>query len=153
MRKGEKHLGSSESKKIYWANALFSEADRRFNEICADRLREEGYLVFLPQETSMTFDKAPTNEQIFKTDTAEILSADVLVACIDQFPIDSGVACEIGVAYASGIPIIGFYTDIRSRREGSGRVYKNQYVMGAIEAVGEVVYSIDQLLQVISKYL
>ncbi|MFX0045901.1 MAG: nucleoside 2-deoxyribosyltransferase, partial [Candidatus Hermodarchaeota archaeon] len=80
-------------------------------------------------------------------------SADVLVACIDQFPIDSGVACEIGVAYASGIPIIGFYTDIRSKREGSGRVYKNQYVMGAIEAVGEVVYSIDQLLQVIPKYL
>ena len=72
---------------------------------------------------------------------------------IDQFPIDSGVACEIGVAYASGIPIIGLYTDIRSNREGSGRMYKNQYVMGAIEAVGEVVYSIDQLLQVIPKYL
>jgi nucleoside 2-deoxyribosyltransferase len=147
-----RYLRSVESKRIYWANALFSEADRRFNENCAEKLRAAGYSVFLPQETSMTFDKAPSNAEIFKVDTSEIQSADVLVACLDQFPIDSGVACEIGIAYASGIPIIGFYTDIRSKREGPGRMYKNQYVMGAIEASGEIVSNMDQLMQVISKY-
>jgi nucleoside 2-deoxyribosyltransferase len=141
-----------ERKLIYWANALFSEADRRFNEDCAERLRAAGYTVFLPQETSLTFDKAPTNAEIFKIDTTEIQSADILIACIDQFPIDSGVACEIGIAHAYGIPIIGLYTDIRSKREGPGRMYKNQYVIGAIEASGEIVYSMDQLMQVISKY-
>lgn len=141
------------SKRIYWANALFSEADRSFNESCAERLRAAGYSVFLPQETPMTFDKAPTNAEIFKVDTSEIQSADVLVACIDQFPIDNGVACEIGIAYASGVPIIGLYTDIRSEREGPGRMYKNQYVMGAIETSGEIVSSMDQLMEVISKYL
>ncbi len=146
-------LKSVEKKRIYWANALFSEADQRFNEACAERLRAEGYTVFLPQDTPMTFETAPTNEEIFRIDTDAIRAADVLVACIDQFPIDSGVACEIGVAYASDVPIIALYTDIRSRREGAGRMYKNQYVMGAIESSGEVTFSVDELIQVIPKYL
>ena len=146
-------LKSDEIKLIYWANALFSEADRKFNEECAKKLRASGYTVFLPQETSLTFNKAPTNEEIFKVDTTEIQSADLMVACIDQFPIDSGVACEIGIAHAFGIPIIGLYTDIRGKREGAGRMYKNQYVMGAIEASGEIVFSMDQLIEVIPEYL
>lgn len=132
--------------KIYWANALFSQADRMFNEMCAKKLRDLGYEVFLPQETPMTFEIAPTNEKIFQVDTGAIRSCDVLVACIDQFPIDSGVACEIGVAYALGKSIIGLYTDIRARREGQGRMYKNQYVMGAIQSAGTIVYSIEDLI-------
>jgi nucleoside 2-deoxyribosyltransferase len=147
------YVESDEVKLIYWANALFSEADRKFNEDCAKKLRAAGYTVFLPQETSMTYEKAPTNAEIFRVDTTEIQSADILIACIDQFPIDSGVACEIGVAHAFGIPIIGLYTDIRRKREGPGRMYKNQYVMGAIEASGEIVDSMDQLMHVILKYL
>jgi nucleoside 2-deoxyribosyltransferase len=82
----------------------------------------------------------------------ELQSCDAIVACLDQFPIDSGVACEIGVAFGSNIPVIGLYTDIRSRRKGAGRMYKNQYVLGAIEANGEVVYSIEQLLKILPKY-
>jgi len=31
-------------------------------------------------------------------------------------------------------------------------MYKNQYVLGAIEARGEVVYSIEQLVETIPKY-
>ncbi len=134
-------------KKIYWANALFSQADRMFNKMCAEKLRNLGYEVFLPQETPMTYETAPTNEKIFEVDTEAIRSCDLLVACIDQFPIDSGVACEIGVAYALEKPIIGLYTDIRAKREGQGRMYKNQYVMGAIQLAGVIVYSIDELLE------
>ena len=142
---------SKKKTRIYWANALFSEADREFNEKCAAILRDAGYSVFLPQETPMTFETAPTNEEIFRVDTEEIIKADILVACIDQFPIDSGVACEIGIAYASGKLVVGFYTDIRRQREGSGRMYKNQYVMGAIEAGGQLVHGIDELLQIIEQ--
>ena len=144
-----KNLGS---KKIYWANALFSEADRKFNESSVERVREAGYSVFLPQE-AFSDDADPTNEEIFRIDTEELQSCDAIVACLDQFPIDSGVACEIGVAYGSNIPVIGLYTDIRSKREGAGRMYKNQYVLGAIEARGEVVYSIEQLLETLPKYI
>ncbi|MBN2231177.1 MAG: nucleoside 2-deoxyribosyltransferase [Candidatus Thorarchaeota archaeon] len=139
-------------KKIYWANALFSEADRRFNEVSVAKVREAGYSVFLPQE-EFTENADPTNEEIFRVDTSELQSCDIVVACLDQFPIDTGVACEIGVAYGSNIPVIGLYTDIRSRRKGAGRMYKNQYVLGAIEARGEVVYSLDQLLETLPKYL
>ena len=139
-------------KKIYWANALFSVADRKFNETTVERVREAGYSVFLPQE-AFSNDADPTNEEIFRIDTGELQTCDIVVACLDQFPIDSGVACEIGVAYGSSIPVVGLYTDVRAKREGSGRMYKNQYVLGAIEASGEIVFSLDELLKVLPNYL
>ncbi|MHA2025267.1 MAG: nucleoside 2-deoxyribosyltransferase [Candidatus Thorarchaeota archaeon] len=139
-------------KKIYWANALFSVADRKFNEATVKRVREAGYSVFLPQE-AFSDNADPTNEEIFRIDTDELQICDIIVACLDQFPIDSGVACEIGVAYGSNIPVVGLYTDIRAKREGSGRMYKNQYVLGAIEASGEIVFSLDELLKVLPNYL
>ena len=138
-----------EKVRIYWANALFSLADREFNRVSAERVRAAGYSIFLPQE-AFAGDADPSNEEIFRADTRELQASDVVVACIDQFPIDTGVACEIGVAYASGIPVIGLYTDIRKDREGQGRLYKNQYVLGAIEASGTIVGSIDELIQALS---
>ncbi len=143
---------SHTSVKIYWANALFSEADREFNAKCAQALRERGYDVFLPQETPMTFASAPTNEEIFRVDTEAIRKSDIVVACIDQFPIDAGVACEIGVAWASGIPVVGLYTDIRADRKGLGRMYKNQYVMGAIESSRGIVRSLEQMMEVLKSF-
>ncbi len=140
------------ARKLYWANALFSEADRKFNEIAVERVRVAGYEVFLPQE-AFSGDADPTNEEIFRVDTQELQSCDAVVACLDQFPIDTGVACEIGVAFGSKIPVIGLYTDIRSKRKGAGRMYKNQYVLGAIEANGEIVHSIDELLGALPKYI
>ena len=77
--------------KIYWANALFSDADRKFNEVSIERVRAEGHTIFLPQE-AFTEDADPTNEEIFKVDTQELQSCDIVVACLDQFPIDTGVA-------------------------------------------------------------
>jgi nucleoside 2-deoxyribosyltransferase len=139
-------------KRIYWANALFSEADRKFNEASVTLVRAAGYSVFLPQE-AFSGDADPTNEEIFRVDTMELQSCDIVVACLDQLPIDSGVACEIGVAYGTNIPVIGLYTDIRSRRKGVGRMYKNQYVLGAIEANGEIVSSIEEILRILPKYV
>ncbi|RDE15684.1 MAG: nucleoside 2-deoxyribosyltransferase [Candidatus Thorarchaeota archaeon] len=139
-------------KKIYWANALFSEADRKFNEVSVARVRAAGYTVFLPQE-AFSKDADPTNEEIFRVDTEELQSCDLVVACLDQFPEDTGVACEIGVAYGTNIPVIGLYTDIRKNRTGPGRMYKNQYVLGAIEVNGEIVSSVDELLKTLPKYI
>lgn len=138
---------------IYWANAMFSEADRTFNAQCVARVREAGFAVFLPQETAANVEHAPSATAIFRSDTAAVLEAAVMVACIDQDGIDSGVACEIGMAFAAGIPIIGLYTDIRQFRSGDGHMYKNLYVIGALEVAGQIVTGLDQLLGVLPQYL
>ena len=143
---------NSGDKRIYWANALFSDADRQYNERCASKLRELGYYVFLPQDTTMTFQKEPSSEEIFSVDTDEIRNCDILVACLDQFPIDTGVACEVGVAYALGKIIVGLYTDIRANREGDGKMYKNQYVLGAIKSTGTITYSFEELIDTLQSY-
>ncbi|MBY8999260.1 MAG: nucleoside 2-deoxyribosyltransferase, partial [Candidatus Thorarchaeota archaeon] len=70
------------SKKIYWANALFSDADRKFNEVSVERVRAEGHTIFLPQE-AFKDDADPSNEEIFRVDTTELQSSDIVVACLD----------------------------------------------------------------------
>lgn len=140
-------------RQIYWANSIFTEVDRRFNAYCAERLREAGYDVFLPQEAAVNEEVSPTAEDIFRVDTTAIINSRLLVACLDQETIDSGVACEIGLAYGFGIPIIGLYTDIRQYRRGRGQMYKNLYVVGAIEAIGKIATNVDELLEVLPGFL
>lgn len=135
--------------RIYWANAMFSEADRAFNARCVGQLRAAGYSVFLPQESTENARSTPSAQSIFRQDSAQILKSDMVAACLDQETIDAGVACEIGLAYAGGVPLVGVYTDIRQARNGAGRMYKNLYVIGALEASAGIVSSVDQLLEVL----
>jgi nucleoside 2-deoxyribosyltransferase/SAM-dependent methyltransferase len=134
--------------RVYWANAFFSEADRAFNQTWVSALRHQGFQVFLPQEANLNrpSTKGPAALGIYRQDTAMLLDCDVLVACLDQESIDAGVACEIGVAIAAGVPVIGLYTDVRRTRVGLGRMYKNLYVVGAIEASGQLVHNLGSLL-------
>ena len=135
--------------RVYWANSIFSLADRNFNELCVARLRRAGYDVSNPQEKSFNTSgiSEPDSATIFHVDTKEILSSDVVVACIDQESIDSGVACEIGIAWHAEKKVIGLYTDFRQNRRGEGRMYKNLYVLGCIRASGgEIVGSVDEVL-------
>lgn len=46
-----------------------------------------------------------------------MLASDLMIALLDGLTIDAGVASEIGVAYAKGIPVIGLYTDTDSKAE------------------------------------
>lgn len=138
---------------IYWANGLFTQADRSFNLHSAEKLRQAGYEVFLPQEATVNKDKAPSAKEIFRIDTSAILNSSLMVACLDQETIDSGVACEIGIGFAFNIPIVGLYTDIRQFRSGPGRMYKNLYTIGAVENVGEIVTNVDDLICSLPTYL
>jgi nucleoside 2-deoxyribosyltransferase/ubiquinone/menaquinone biosynthesis C-methylase UbiE len=139
-------------KRLYWANSFFTAADRDFNLQCAKTLRAAGYEVFLPQETSTNAEASPPPQEIFREDTAALLSSDLMVACLDQETIDSGVACEIGIAYAHGLPIIGIYTDIRQYRIGPGKMYKNLYVIGAIERLNNIVSSVGSLVDLLKEH-
>jgi nucleoside 2-deoxyribosyltransferase len=137
---------------IYWANALFSDADRNFNKSYVDFLRSNKYSVFLAQEQSINKEKSPDEIEIFNIDTKAVLQSKILVACIDQETIDCGVACEIGIAFAKAIPIIGLYTDIRKDRDHF-KMYKNPYVIGAIKKSGNIVNSKENLLFEINKII
>jgi nucleoside 2-deoxyribosyltransferase len=133
--------------RIYWANTLFTEAQRSFNRHWAKFLRENGYDVFLPQELlENEVAYSPTPEEIFYLDTAAILQSDALVAVIDDETIDCGVAAEMGIAHATGIPVVAVYTDIRRNRT-VGAMYKNLYVVGIAELSLGIVSAQTDLLE------
>ena len=47
-------------------------------------------------------------QKVFEMDIAAIYSADLVIAVLDGSHIDEGVAFEVGFAFASGKPCIGF---------------------------------------------
>lgn len=136
---------------VYIANAMFSEADRLFNLQIQETMERYGILVYLPQNNSENTRDDPCNIVIFEQDTYQILQADIIVACLDQDTIDSGVACEIGIAVTLGKPIVGILTDIRQHRT-KNRIYKNPFVTGAIERSGIIVKSIEEAVKAIQIY-
>lgn len=140
--------------RAYWANAIFSAADRDYNAHCATQLRQQGFEVFLPQEAGVNevaHADGPSAENVFLSDTAALLKADLLIACIDQECIDAGVATEVGIAYTAGIPVVGLYTDFRQFRTGPGRMYKNLYVIGCLEASLGIVSRLADLIAVMKR--
>jgi nucleoside 2-deoxyribosyltransferase len=125
---------------IYWASPFFDQAWLAYNDHCAELVRAHGYEIYLPQEQGFNDRRRdPTAEVIFDRDHAAVRACDALVAVIDGEVIDSGVAAEIGLAYAYGIPIVGMHTDGRRDRRGEGRIYKNLFVVGLIRRGGTVV--------------
>ena len=135
---------------VYWANSIFSQADREFNASGVSILRAHGITVRSPQELPFnTAGHTATASSIFHTDTKMVQACDVLVACIDQEAIDCGVACEIGIAWALGKKIVGLYTDFRQHRIGEFRMYKNPYVIGCILDRGCIAKSVDEVIQLL----
>ncbi len=133
--------------KIYWANSIFSEADRKFNQACVQLLRNENFIVLNPQENEFNKSHTVCNaSEIFNKDTDMIHNCDIFIACIDQECIDCGVACELGIAWSLDKIIFGLYTDFRQFRNGEGKMYKNPYVIGCIESKGKVFSTIGDLI-------
>ncbi|KRL86473.1 nucleoside 2-deoxyribosyltransferase [Lacticaseibacillus pantheris] len=153
--------------KIYFANGLFSQADFDFNAKIVARLRADvtGLDIYLPQENDSINDKEAyaNSKMIAHADTDELVASDLVIAVLDGITIDAGVASEIGVAYAKGIPVIGLYTD--SRRLGATNQqkldalqevaenqfhYMNLYTTGLIKLNGEIVTSVDELVEAVA---
>ncbi|MGE7172719.1 nucleoside 2-deoxyribosyltransferase [Latilactobacillus sakei] len=152
--------------KIYFANALFSQADFDYNMRVVATLRQAipTLDIYLPQENAAINDKEAyaNSEMIAQADTEQLVASDLVIA---GPTIDVGVASEIGVAYARNIPIIGLYTD--SRQQGttnSQKVaalqtiaenqfhYLNLYTVGLIKLNGTIVNSVDTLIETVQKY-
>jgi nucleoside 2-deoxyribosyltransferase len=101
--------------KIFLAAPLFSEAERAFNSKTAKALRSEGFEVWLAQEHE--FIKGHSIEEktsIFEEDLNALKKSDLVLAVLDGVDVDTGVAFELGFAYALGKPILGLKTDHRT---------------------------------------
>ena len=156
--------------KIYFANALFSQAELNYNAQLAAKIRQLDQTIdlYLPQENDSINDKQAyaDSKMIAQADTEKLLASDLMVAVLDGLSIDNGVASEIGVAYAKEIPIIGLYTDTRQQGSSNqqklqalGQIAENQfhyvnlYTTGLIKLNGTIVNDEADLLEAVKKYL
>jgi hypothetical protein len=169
--------------KAYLANGLFSQADFLYNQLIAERLREEfpDLQLYVPQENEAINDKTAyaNSVTISRGDDEYLLETSFMVAVIDGVAIDEGVSCEIGkyagfdMAYqlftgAQPRPIFALFTDIRQQgRDNMEKVhalvkdpvenqfpYRNLYVIGTIKDTdGKVVPNIEELIESIRKYI
>jgi hypothetical protein len=112
--------------------------------------------LYVPQENGEINDKESndgniTAEAIYQADTDYLLSSQVLIAYLDGVEVDAGVAGEVGIMAGSletlqklGIQhtpklIVGIYSDMRRLGTGDNHMYKNLFVIGAVEKWGVVV--------------
>ena len=94
---------------------MFGLGDRLVNELIAKELRElfnKHNLtldLYVPQENLAINDKNSYADSIMIADgdDAFLNESDFVIAVIDGVEIDSGVACEIGVATTSGKRVFG----------------------------------------------
>ncbi|MDF0480848.1 nucleoside 2-deoxyribosyltransferase [Vagococcus sp. PNs007] len=156
--------------KIYYAAPLFSEMERRYNDYLVAQLRGQfkELDMYVPQEQLGINDKSAyaDSKMIAKFDTEALITSDIVIAILDGHTIDTGVATEIGVAYAKGIPVIGLYTDVRQQgatqpdklkalsEVGENQFhYLNLYTAGLIKLNGEIVSSEEELVSKLSSYI
>jgi len=125
-------------KNIYLAASVFSVFERENNSLLAKKLEENDYTVFLPQEVSPLKTEDGLNmHHVYKQCRENIDSTDIVIAIVDGADIDSGVAWELGYAFAKNIPSLCIRTDIRKSEDkgvnimieyGSSKtVYLNKY--------------------------
>lgn len=139
----------------------------------AERIRKEcpWLELYVPQENGEINDKKNndgdiTALKIYEEDTKHLLASQVLIAYLDGVEIDAGVAGEVGIMSGhletlealgrelgfrySPKMIIGIYSDMRRAGTGDNHMYKNMYILGAIEKYGVVVESVDQVIEALN---
>ncbi|WP_062351903.1 nucleoside 2-deoxyribosyltransferase [Bacillus kwashiorkori] len=160
--------------KGYLANGLFGLGDRMLNALIAEKLRSvfhENNIpldLYVPQENLAINDKNgyANSEMIAAGDDAYLEDSDFVIAVIDGVEIDSGVACEVGVATTLQKKVFGLFTDTRQQgRENQQKinaliedatenqfVYRNLYVVGKIKKSGGIYSSIEDLNEAILSF-
>lgn len=130
--------------KIFLAAPLFNEAEQDFNSKIAKRLREEGFEVWLAQESSFIQHGAhKEKKKIFEGGISALKASDAIVAVLDGIQVDAGVAFEVGFARALEKPVVGFKTDYRVFSAGEEvNLMLDVSMIKMCESVDEVVNSL-----------
>jgi nucleoside 2-deoxyribosyltransferase len=103
--------------KVYLAAALFSQAERLYNQALAQAIARHlpDCEVLLPQDFPVDADGALDGVHSCCMDGLE--QADAVVALLEGPDVDCGVAWEMGYAHARGLPVLGVRTDFRDGQE------------------------------------
>lgn len=103
--------------RIYFAASLFTQAERTWNRHLTDALKRAmpEIALTMPQDfkTDGKYNDSRRYGDLFRMCVAGIDSAAAVLAILDGAEVDSGVAWEMGYAYALKKPIIGIRTDFR----------------------------------------
>ncbi|MCL2001377.1 MAG: nucleoside 2-deoxyribosyltransferase [Planctomycetes bacterium] len=107
--------------RIYFAASLFTQVERKWNRLLADTLKRlmPGLEIVMPQDfrTAGKYNDSRHYGALFRMCVDGIDSSDAVLSLIDGAEVDSGVAWEMGYAYARGKPVIGVRTDFRPGAE------------------------------------
>lgn len=126
--------------KIYVAGPLFTDAERVYNITVAEKLRAEGYDVFLPQELPINFKDKKWQLNTFMSNVGEIDNADVMVAILDGPMCDDGTSWEVGYAYGQCFSIYGLRSDFRTAGpEGQVNWMLGESVVGIYKTVEDII--------------
>lgn len=158
--------------KIYLAHPLSTTAEFEDSKRVANRLREQGFEVFVASENLNINDKSrnPTPKDIYDADISELLSSDIVVANISATLYD-GTILEIGAVAGfnenirelgrslgeTPIPIIGYTSNARLLQpqfyKGVPSASANHLVLGAVAKWGEFVGNEDSMIEKAKEHL
>lgn len=163
---------------IYLAGPIFFYGDYLRNIEWANKIRQafpDAYLYSPVENTDINGvegkKKFAGSQEIANADNARLNNTDVLIACIDGDVLPSGTCAEIGVMFekiarGDNKYIIGICTDTRQcynthseAKDAGGAVslgeqqysYQNLYVTGLIKQAGTLVYSIDEVIEILKE--
>ena len=89
--------------KIYWAAPLFTDTERRYNEVCVSGLERAGFCVYLPQRDAGLKSSGISCEVIYEKDVEALIESDAIIAVLHGN--DEGTLFEVGYMAASEKPI------------------------------------------------
>lgn len=165
--------------KVYLAGPIFTYGDLLRNTEWAKKIREAfpNIDLYSPVENTSINGvegkkKFAGSKEIADGDNARLDQTDVLIACIDGDVLPSGTCREIGkfhekIARGDHKHIIGICTDNRQcalthskAKDIGGRTalgeqqysYQNLYVTGLIKEYGSLVYTIEEVIELLKNY-
>ena len=163
---------------IYLAGPIFFYGDYLRNIEWANKIRQafpDAYLYSPVENTEINGvegkKKFAGSQEIANGDNIRLDNTDVLIACIDGDVLPSGTCAEIGkfhekIMRGDNKYIIGICTDTRqcynthSEAKDKGGAaslgeqqysYQNLYVTGLVKQVGTLVYTIEEVIEVLKR--
>ena len=91
------------------------------------------------------------NMQLARVNANSIQEADFVIALLDGPDVDSGVASEIGYAYALGKKILGYRSDFRTVGDNPNANINLQVEWFIDASGGSIAQSLEQLISLLNK--